>query len=47
VIRIDDSGGVAQVHAAVPGSGPLAILPGRSHWYAVWPDKGKLAISAI
>jgi len=47
VMRIGDDGGVAPVHAAVPTTGPFTILPGRTHWYAVWPDKGKLAIAAI
>ncbi len=31
----------------LPARGPLAILPGQAHWYAVWPDAGKLAIAPL
>jgi hypothetical protein len=33
--------------APIPSSGPLAILPGQSLWYGVWPDSGLLAIGVL
>jgi hypothetical protein len=32
---------------AIPGTGPLALLPGEIYWYAVWPEGGKLRIGAL
>jgi hypothetical protein len=47
VVVIGADGSAVAAKSAVPGSGPVAVLPGRSHWYAVWPDKGKLAVGVL
>ena len=41
VLVVGMNGQPHKPHSPVPGSGPLAILPGGTYWYAVWPgDRG-------
>jgi hypothetical protein len=32
---------------AIPSAGPVALLPGLMHWYAVWPANGLLSIAPL
>ncbi len=47
VSMITATGAPAAPRAPVPATGPLAILPGRIAWYAVWPGKTTLSIARL
>lgn len=44
---IPSTGTIRAPKTKIPGSGPLAILPGQRHWYAAWPENGILSIGPL